>query len=127
MPLADGQAVDTARGKGKKKNGVNKRKPDGQYENGDGALDPAEKLQRLKELENKLVGGEDANNEERKKKRKKKLNDMRERQEQRTQFSQVIDTNDEDAMMRVFDNAQEEVSSTGIPSAARRGPHSTDR
>ena len=90
---------------------MNKRKVDGQYENGDGALDPAEKLQRLKELENKLVGGEDANNEERKKKRKKKLNDMREKQEQRKQFSQVIDTNDDDAMMRVFDNAQEEVSS----------------
>ena len=73
--------------------------------------DPQEKLQRLHELENKLIGGEEINNEERKKKRKKKLNDMREKQEQRTSFARILDTNDDDMMMKVFDNFQEEVSS----------------
>jgi hypothetical protein len=46
-------------------------------------MDQRQKLERLQELENKLVGGEDVHNEERKKKRKKKLNDMREKYEKR--------------------------------------------
>ncbi|CAF0772349.1 unnamed protein product [Adineta steineri] len=75
-------------------------------------MNPEEKLKRLHELEQKLIGGEEINNEERKKKRKKKLNEMREKQEQRNHFSQAIDTNDEDVMMRVFSNAQEELHFT---------------
>jgi hypothetical protein len=91
----------------KKKNGSNKQKRDGQIFNDDSS---EEKLQRLHELENKLIGGEEINNEERKKKRKKKLNEMREKQEQRKRFTRAIDSNDDDMMMRVFDNVQEEVS-----------------
>jgi hypothetical protein len=72
-------------------------------------MDSQEKLQRLKELEKKLVGGEEVNNEERKKKRKKKLNEMQEKQEQRKRFNRAVDVDDEDMMRRVFDNAQEEV------------------
>ncbi len=104
--------------KTKKKGRSNKQTRDGQisvneqYEDDDRLLrsmDPQEKLQRLHELENKLVGGEEINNEESKKKRKKKLNEMREKQEQRKRLTKFIDTNDDDVMMRVFDNAQEEV------------------
>jgi hypothetical protein len=73
-------------------------------------MNSQEKLERLYELENKLIGGEEINNEERKKKRKKKLNEMREKQEQRKRFTRIIDTNDDDMMMKVFDNVQEEVS-----------------
>lgn len=93
----------------------------GQYDTGIDALnrtkkksgstmDPEEKLQRLQELEKKFIGGEEVNNEERKKKRKKKLNEMREKQEQRKNFTRIVDSNDEDMMMKVFDNVQEEVS-----------------
>ncbi|CAF0982889.1 unnamed protein product [Adineta steineri] len=71
-----------------------------------------EKLERLHELENKLVGGEEVNNEERKKKRKKKLNEMREKQEERKKFGKIINDGDDDTMMRVFDNAQEELHFT---------------
>ena len=74
--------------------------------------DPEGKLQRLQELEKTLVGGEEINNEERKKKRKKKLNDMHEKQEQRGRFARIIQSNDDDMMMKVFDNVQEEVSET---------------
>jgi hypothetical protein len=35
---------------------------------------------------------------------------MREKQEQRKRFGQAINADDDDAMMRVFDNAQEQVS-----------------
>lgn len=73
--------------------------------------DTDEKFQRLQELEKTLIGGEEINNEERKKKRKKKLNDMREKQEQRSRFSRLVNSNEnEDMMMKVFDNVQEEVS-----------------
>jgi hypothetical protein len=72
-------------------------------------MNSEEKLQRLHELENKFIGGEEINNEERKKKRKKKLNEMREKQEQRKRFTRIIDTNDDEMMMKVFDNVQEEV------------------
>jgi Skp family chaperone for outer membrane proteins len=72
-------------------------------------MNPEEKLKRLHELENKFIGGEEINNEERKRKRKKKLNEMREKQEQRKHFTKIIDTNDDDMMMKVFDNVQEEV------------------
>jgi hypothetical protein len=118
------QSIGTDRNKRKKKNGINKQKRNGplstsddQYENDDNTsksidqLDPQQKLQRLHELENKFIGGEELNNEERKKKRKKKLNEMREKQEQRKRFTQAIGTNDDDMMIRVFDNVQEEVSS----------------
>jgi hypothetical protein len=73
------------------------------------SMNSEEKLQRLHELENKFIGGEEINNEERKKKRKKKLNEMREKQEQRKRFTRIIDTNDDEMMMKVFDNVQEEV------------------
>lgn len=72
-------------------------------------MNPAEKLQRLQELENKLIGGEEINNEERKKKRKRKLNEMREKQEQRKRFTAILESNDDEMMMNVFDNVQEEV------------------
>jgi hypothetical protein len=110
------------RNKTKKKGGILKQKRDGevltngQDTEGDDTsvppkqMDENEKLERLHELENKLVGGEDVNNEERKKKRKKKLNEMREKQEQRKRFGGAINADDDDTMMRVFDNAQEEVS-----------------
>ncbi|CAF3279197.1 unnamed protein product [Rotaria socialis] len=116
----DQQSFNNDRNNSKKKNNANKQKRDGQmpvndqYENGDtmsvpmDEMDPQEKLERLQELENKLIGGEELNNEERKKKRKKKLNEMREKQEQKKRFTRAIDTNNEDMMMRVFDNAQEE-------------------
>jgi hypothetical protein len=105
----------------KKKGGIPKQKRDGdiltngQDTDGDNPsisteqMDPKQKLERLQELENKLVGGEEINNEERKKKRKKRLNDMREKQEQRKRFNHAINGDDDDAMMRVFDNAQEQV------------------
>jgi hypothetical protein len=35
---------------------------------------------------------------------------MREKQEQRKRFTRAVDSNDDDMMMRVFDNVQEEVS-----------------
>jgi hypothetical protein len=72
-------------------------------------MDQRQKLERLQELENKLVGGEDVHNEERKKKRKKKLNDMREKYEKRKRFNNAMNADDDDAMMRVFDNVQDEV------------------
>ena len=34
---------------------------------------------------------------------------MREKQEQRKRFTRIIDTNDDEIMMKVFDNVQEEV------------------
>ncbi|CAF1241838.1 unnamed protein product [Rotaria magnacalcarata] len=117
----DQQSFNNDRNKGKKENNACKQKRDGQmsvndqYENDDtmpvpmDEMDPQEKLERLQELENKLIGGEELNNEERKKKRKKKLNEMREKQEQKKRFTKAIDTNNEDMMMRVFDNAQEEL------------------
>jgi len=73
-------------------------------------LDQKQKLERLQELENKLVGGEEANNEERRKKRKKKLNEMREKQEQRKRFNNAIHADDDDTLLKVFDNAQEQVN-----------------
>ncbi|CAF3289697.1 unnamed protein product [Rotaria sp. Silwood2] len=118
------QSLNNNRNKTKKKTNSNKQKRDGQisvndqYENGDNMSIPIdqtnsqEKLQRLQELENKLIGGEEINNEERKKKRKKKLNEMREKQEQRKRFIRTIDTNDDDMMMNVFDNVQEELRFT---------------
>ena len=90
-------------------------RPTGQDIDGDSTSLPAEpidqkqKLERLQELENKLVGGEDAHNEERKKKRKKRLNDMREKQERRKRFNNAINADDDDAMIKVFDNIQDEV------------------
>ena len=74
-----------------------------------GMNDPDEKRRRLEELEKNFVGGEEANNEERTKRRKKKLLEMKEKQEQKRRMIKAIDNNDEDMMMRVFDNAQEEV------------------
>ncbi|CAF1583991.1 unnamed protein product [Rotaria sp. Silwood1] len=118
------QTINNDRNKTKKKNNSNKQKHNeqilinDQYENDDNIsislnqMDSQEKLQRLQELEKKLIGGEEINNEERKKKRKKKLNEMREKQEQRKRFTRAIDTNDDDMMMRVFDNAQEELHFT---------------
>lgn len=98
----DSQIDTLTRTKSKKKSSTSKKDLS--------SMDSEEKLQLLHELENKFVGGEDSNNEERKKKRKKKLIDMREKQEQRKKFSKHIDANDEDMMMRVFDNVQEEVN-----------------
>ncbi|CAF1192624.1 unnamed protein product [Rotaria sp. Silwood1] len=118
------QTINNDRNKTKKKTNSNKQKHNeqilinDQYENDDNIsislnqMDSQEKLQRLQELEKKLIGGEEINNEERKKKRKKKLNEMREKQEQRKRFTRAIDTNDDDMMMRVFDNAQEELHFT---------------
>ena len=68
-----------------------------------------EKIERLQQLENKLVGGEEVHNEERKKKRKKKLHDMQEKQEQRKRFTTAVDADDDDAMVRVFDDVQDKV------------------
>ncbi|CAF1331130.1 unnamed protein product [Adineta ricciae] len=76
------------------------------------AMNSEEKLKRLYELEHKLIGGEEINNEEQKKKRKKRLNEMREKQEQRKLLTKAIESNDDDVMMRVFDNAQEELHFT---------------
>lgn len=90
--------------------GVNGLTAKNRSKKSNGSMNPEGKLQRLLELEKTLVGGEEINNEERKKKRKKKLNDMREKQEQRGQFAQIIQSNDDDMMMKVFDNVQEEVS-----------------
>ncbi|CAF3684652.1 unnamed protein product [Rotaria sp. Silwood1] len=75
-------------------------------------MDQQQKLERLNELEHKLVGGEEANNEERKKKRKKKLNEMREKLEQRKRLSKAINADDDDTLLRVFDNAQEQLHFT---------------
>lgn len=72
-------------------------------------LSQQEKLERLQQLQNKLIGGEEANNEERKKKRKKKLNDMQEKLEQRKRYAEVVGSNDDEAMIRVFDNVQDKV------------------
>lgn len=108
-------------GRGKKKGGANKQKRDGEMAtdegdvngenvpNGVDSSDQKRKLERLQELENKLVGGEEANNEERKKKRKKKLNEMREKQEQRKRFNHALSADDDDTLLKVFDNAQEQV------------------
>ncbi|CAF0925805.1 unnamed protein product [Rotaria sordida] len=118
------QQLNNDRNKTKKKINSNKQKRDeqisfnDQYENDDNIsisidqMDSQEKLQRLHELENKLIGGEEINNEEKKKKRKKKLNEMREKQEQRKRFTRAIDINDDDMMMKVFDNVQEELHFT---------------
>ncbi|CAF0963143.1 unnamed protein product [Rotaria sordida] len=118
------QQLNNDRNKTKKKINSNKQKRDeqisfnDQYENDDNIsisidqMDSQEKLQRLHELENKLIGGEEINNEEKKKRRKKKLNEMREKQEQRKRFTRAIDINDDDMMMKVFDNVQEELHFT---------------
>jgi len=118
--------IPSSNNKTKKKGGIIKPKRDGDVStnghdtDGDNPsvssdqLDPKQKLERLQELENKLVGGEEANNEERKKKRKKKLNDMREKLERRKHFNNAINTDDDDTMMRVFDNAQEQVNNRNI-------------
>ena len=66
---------------------------------------PKKEFERLQELENAFVGGEAANNEE----RKKKLNDMRSKQKQRKRVANAIRADDDDAMMRVFDNIQDQV------------------
>ncbi|CAF4248994.1 unnamed protein product [Rotaria socialis] len=120
-PSAPPAPPELERGKTKKKGGGNKQKrngdgtPNGQYADGETTFEPTDdfeqqqKLERLQELEKNLVGGEEANNDERKKKRKKKLNEMREKQEQRKRFNKVINGDDDDAMMRVFNNAQEEI------------------
>ncbi|UJR31560.1 hypothetical protein I4U23_019047 [Adineta vaga] len=97
--------------KGKKKGRLGKQTNDGN-DRSPRLMNSQEKLQRLHELENKLIGGEEINNEEQKKKRKKKLNEMREKQEQRKRLTKAIETNDDDVMMRVFDNAQEELHFT---------------
>jgi len=99
----DSQLDTLTRTKSKKKSSSTSKKDPS-------SMNSEEKLQLLHELENKFIGGEDSNNEERKKKRKKKLIDMREKQEQRKNFSKHIEANDEDMMMRVFDNVQEEVN-----------------
>lgn len=115
-------------GRGKRKGGANRSKRDGEPSNGDGDTngenapaagvdsinDQKRKLERLQELENKLVGGEEANNEERKKKRKKKLNEMKEKHEQRKQFNQALTADDDDTLLKVFDNAQEQVRSRPV-------------
>lgn len=109
------------RPKGRKKTAKDRGRRDGQaidQENqGDNSsagveqLTEEQKLQRLQELERKLVGGEAANNDEKKKKRKKKLNEMKEKQEQRKRLTDAIDMNDDDAMIRVFDDVQDKVRS----------------
>jgi hypothetical protein len=108
----------TAQSKGKRKGKSKKSSTDGKQlasdheEDSDRlsrSMNSQEKLQRLRELQNKLIGGEEINNEEQKKKRRKRLNEMHEKQEQRTRLTQAIAGNDDDVMMRVFDNAQEEV------------------
>lgn len=121
-----GQQAKTSvstRNRTKKKDKSNRDKRDGQpsatdqYEYDENTvmpindMNPEEKLKRLQELEHKLIGGEEINNEERKRKRKKKLNEMREKQEQRKRFTKAVDGNDDDMMMNVFDNVQEEVCS----------------
>ena len=114
-------AVNERNKTSKKKGGILKQKrdgenlPDGQETNGEtpSANDPVDqkqKLERLMELENKLVGGEEANNEERKKKRKKKINEMKEKHEQRKRFNNAINADDDDTLLKVFDNAQEQVN-----------------
>ena len=114
--------VGNERNKTKKKGGILKKKRNGETitndEDGDGndvsialdEMDGKRKLERLEELQNKFVGGEEANNEERKKKRKKKLNEMQELQERRKRFNKIINAEDDDTMFRVFNSAQEEVS-----------------
>ena len=100
----------TAPSKGKKKGRSGKQFSD-ENERTPRTMNSEEKLKRLYELEHKLIGGEEINNEEQKKKRKKRLNEMREKQEQRQLLTKAIESNDDDVMMRVFDNAQEEVCS----------------
>ncbi len=121
----DGESAPTGgneRNKNKKKGGVVRQRrngenlPNGQDTDGDGSSTPADpldqkqKIERLQELENKFVGGEEANNEERKKKRKKKLNDMKEKNEQRKRFNRANKGDDDDTLMKVFDDAQDQVS-----------------
>ncbi|CAF4599340.1 unnamed protein product, partial [Rotaria sp. Silwood2] len=117
--------VGNERSKTKKKGGILKQKRNGEVvtngqdiADGDSTSVPVDdmeqqqKIERLQELEHKLIGGEEANNEERKKKRKKKLNEMREKLEQRKRLSKAINADDDDTLLKVFDNAQEELHFT---------------
>lgn len=119
-PPAAVERVST--GRGKRKGGANRSKREGEVPvdegdmNGENAPagadtpnDQKRKLERLQELENKLVGGEEANNEERKKKGKKRLHEMKEKHERRKRFNQALTTDDDDTLLKVFDNAQEQV------------------
>lgn len=112
-----GTTTDGERSKNRRKSAKPKqdRTGQGQNENNENngrtndQLTIEEKLERLNQLEKKLVGGEQINNEETKKKRKKKLNEMKERQEKkRREFSELA--NDEDVLFKVFDHTQEQVS-----------------
>lgn len=112
----DANQTGNAKVKSRKKPPTNRQKPDGTTNENDEnspatieQMDQQEKLERLQELEKKLVGGEDANNEEKKKKRKKKLNDMKEKQERRKRFADAINADDDDAMIKVFDDVQDKV------------------
>jgi hypothetical protein len=102
------QSTGTPRDRRKKKSNNNSNMNETTMKSID-QMNSEEKLQRLDELQRKLVGGEDVHNEERTKKRRKKLMEMQDKQEQRYRLANALDVNDDDMMMRVYDNAQEEV------------------
>lgn len=113
--LGEQSTTGNDRNKPKKKGGILKQRPDIDA-NGDDTsapsnpMDESEKLERLHELENKFIGGEEADNDTRKRKREEKLKKMKEKREQRKKFGNAMNGDDDDTMMKVFDNAQEEVS-----------------
>ncbi|CAF1072642.1 unnamed protein product [Adineta ricciae] len=105
------------RSKSKKKGGILKQRPNVDANDDDTSapsnpMDESEKIERLHELENKFIGGEDADNDARKRKREEKLKKMKEKREQRKKFGSAMNADDDDAMMKVFDNAQEELHFT---------------
>jgi hypothetical protein len=66
-----------------------------------------QKLARVQELEKKLVGGEELNNNEKRMNRRRKLKEMNERRISVTAIMNV----DDDAMIRVVDDVQDKVNS----------------
>lgn len=74
-------------------------------ENSDSNLDSNDPEQRLKKLQQMVVGGELANDEELKKKRNKK----KKYAEERKKLADSLKKDDDDFMLRVYDNVQEEV------------------
>lgn len=75
-------------------------------ENSDCQFDPNDPEQRLMKLQQMVVGGELANDEELKKKRIKK----KKYAEERKKLAEALrKDNDDDFMLRVYDNVQEEV------------------
>jgi hypothetical protein len=105
-----------SRGKSSKKGTAGHRKAtdDGDLLKELDQMDPEAKRLRLQELEKALIGGEEVHNEEKKKRRKKKLSEMEERQNRFGSMLRAVDPNDDEAMMRVFNNAQEEVDASTV-------------